>query len=103
MDQHNNYQENDYFIDRILDALHDHCNPDFPTADESCEGNSLWRITTPNEYLQAIKLTFSDNSEREIRRQIHQALHKQQLDRALFLIFSLARLQPDTSEVSSKP
>ena len=86
--------QNDIFIDRIIDALRDHVDAKIPTDDEAKAGSSLWRTTTPMEYVSITSKTYKENTVDEIRLRIHQALMEHKLDRALFLMLALSRLPP---------
>ncbi|SCA57658.1 hypothetical protein MTBPR1_60171 [Candidatus Terasakiella magnetica] len=85
-------QQNELFINRMLDALRDHCDPVRPTADERENGASLWRTTTPRDYLNVLSETYGDNLDCTLRQQIHFCLEDDEMDMALFLILALARL-----------
>ncbi|WP_135077244.1 hypothetical protein [Terasakiella sp. SH-1] len=89
LDQNNDY---DIFINRIIDALRDHTDPTKSTADERKSGASLWRTTTPQDYLATLSQTYGDNLDAALRKQIHHALDDQEVDVAFFLILTLSRL-----------
>jgi len=86
-----NFIKNEAFIDRMIDLIHHHYDPLHPTVDERGETHSLWRITTPKDYL--ITHTSGGTKDIEIRYSIHQALNRKQFDNALFLMLILSRLE----------